>query len=259
MTSIHLTRGFQVPLPVHQDQRGPNLAKRYRNTIITILRNSPKRSLRRVPGCQIRRRLGHLKSLFGDYWKSVSSSLRRGVIHLPSTCWENLNLELRSDLRKSETWEPPRNRIIPVKPAVQVTEVANLPPIAQTMSSKPSLLGFGSYKGSSTKNSLPQVRLPSGPAPYWAIRNTISDNFAIRERRNADYVIPVAVPTASIHTPPVGESDGPYAICIARGECLGHPKLSVTRNCPVNHLYRVEVPALNARADFPFGNRFRPS
>jgi len=47
-------------------------------------------------------------------------------------------------------------------------------------------------------------------------------------------------------------SDPAYAECIRSGECLGHPKKSVTLKCPVNWLLREEVPRLNLDPNFPW-------
>jgi hypothetical protein len=46
--------------------------------------------------------------------------------------------------------------------------------------------------------------------------------------------------------------DPAYAECIRAGECLGHPRKSVTMKCPVNWLLREEVPRLNLDPNFPW-------
>jgi len=81
---------------------------------------------------------------------------------------------------------------------------------------------------STSSSGLPTTRVPSEPDP---------------ERQEIPEV-------------PDIRNDPAYAECIHAGECLGHPKKSVTLKCPVNFLLREEVPRLNLVPNFPW--RFPP-
>jgi len=111
MTTSLPTGKIQAPLPVTQQQNvAPNLNKRYRTTLIAVLRKHPERRLRGVPGRQLRKRLKTFRDLVGSSWSTISISLRRGICHLPTAGWDELMYQLRAARRQAKY--APRRRVV---------------------------------------------------------------------------------------------------------------------------------------------------